>query len=110
MKIIDNMNTAHALSQISDSDFEMLVTLYLRHRHPHLAGLIRTGTNESGEPIKCRVDGILYVPESPPRCVAVAYTVTEQKELRRKWLGGKKGKTFEPGDIKKADEEFDAWR
>ena len=104
------MNTAHALSHIDDGDFETLVTLYLRYRHPHLAGLIRTGTNESGEPIKCRVDGILYVPGKPPRCVAVAYTVAEHKELRRKWLGGKKGRTYEPGDIKKADEEFDAWR
>lgn len=95
---------------MDDSDFDTLVTLYLRHRDPQLAGLIQTGINEQGEPIKCRVDGILHIPGDPPRCVAVAHTVSEQKEMNRKWLGGKKGKTYEPGDIKKADEEFEDWR
>lgn len=103
------MNTLRELITIDESDFEMLVTLYLRQLDPKLKGLIQTGINAEGKPIKCPVDSVLYVPGEPPQLVHVAATTYETPGLRRKWLGGSQGKKHEPGDIKKAEEEFKLW-
>lgn len=106
----NDMVTARALQEIDDADFEKLVTLYLRHRDSALAGVIRTGVNEFEKPIKCPVDGIVYMAGPPPQCVAIATTTAEHRELRRKWFGGKKGNYQEPGDIRKAQKEFADWK
>lgn len=99
-------DTIGALQAIGNSEFETLITWFLRRHDRQLALLIATGINEQGKPIPCKVDGILFVPGKPPRCVAVASTATKRKELPRKWLGGAKRK----GDIEKATEEFQPWR
>lgn len=102
-------STIEKLAVIDDSTFETLVILYLRQKEPSLSGLIQTGVNQKGESIKCKVDGILYDADSN-QCVSVASTVTELAGMKRKWLGGKKGRDYEKGDIAKADEEFAEWR
>lgn len=104
------MGTLDKLARIEESDFETLIALYLRRRDPKLKGLIQTGINAEGKSIKCPVDGIVYVPGVRPLIVNVAVTVYELPGLRRKWLGGPQGKKFEPGDIKKAEEEFAKWQ
>lgn len=100
------MDTKSALQSIGDGEFETLATWYLRRTNPDLAGLIATGINDEGKPIACRVDGILCVPGSPRRCVAVASTTVERKRLAGKWLGNKEDR----GDVEKALEEFQAWK
>jgi hypothetical protein len=82
------MDTKQAIALIDDNKFETLVALYLRNKYPGLARLIQTGINAEGESIKCRVDGIKYV-HGLNQCVAVACTVSEERQLKRKWLGGK---------------------
>jgi len=107
------MDTAQKLQIIEPTDFETLATSYLRNTKPEMCGLIHTGVNDKGAPIKCRVDGVLFIHGDPAYCVQVAYTKTESgSDLRRKWLGGKKarGKPPEIGDIAKAHEEFELWR
>lgn len=99
-------DTSYALQTIGASEFETVVTYFLRRRDSQLAGLITTGVNEEGKPIPCPVDGILYIPGDQPRCVAVASTTMSRQKLRGKWLGTKDDK----GDIKKAEEEFQEWR
>jgi hypothetical protein len=104
-------DTLQKLEEIEGSEFEHLATIYLRLTYPELIGLIQTGINNQGKPIKCRIDGVKFIHGNPPLCIAAAYTTTDDPELRRKWLGGKKGKgKEEPGDIKKANEEFNPWR
>ncbi|MGH9766346.1 MAG: hypothetical protein ACREAB_02835 [Blastocatellia bacterium] len=103
------MDTEQNLQNIEPADFETLATGYLRNTKPELRGLIHTGVNDKGAPIKCRVDGVLFIHGKPDYCVQVAYTKTEG-DLRRKWLGGPKGKQHEIGDIAKAHEEFKLWR
>lgn len=101
------MGTLKKLATIDESDFETLVARYLRQRDPQLKGLIQTGINAEGKSIKCPVDGVLYIPSDPPILVYVAVTVFEMGSgLRRKWLGGPKGKQPEPGDIKRAEDQF----
>lgn len=101
------MGTLEKLAAMDESDFETLVARYLRQRDPQLKGLIQTGINAGGKSIKCPVDGVLYVPGETPVLVYVAATVFEMGGgLRRKWLGGPKGKQPEPGDIKKAEDQF----
>src|ERR1044072_90493 len=104
------MSTGDKLLSISDTDFEILVARYIRRHNPKLRGLIQTGMNAEGNPIKCPVDGVIHVPGTPPELVHVAVTTHQPTEIRRKWLGGKKakGKT-ELGDIAKADQEFALW-
>ncbi len=100
------VETIHALQVIGASEFETLITCYLRRRDRQLAGLIATGINEQGRAIPCKVDGIVFVPSNPPCCIAVASTTTKRRELSRKWLGGANRK----GDIEKAAEEFQRWK
>jgi hypothetical protein len=100
-------DTLRALQDIDDGDFEELAVFFLRHRYPEFTGLKATGVNEKGRSIGCPVDAITYVPGNPPRCVALAATVTELRDLKQKWLGGKN----KIGDIEKAAvEEFQKWR
>jgi len=99
------MNTLRELQSISDDDFENLVTWYLRRHDASLAGLLATGINEDGKPVSCPVDGVLYIPGDPPRCVAVASTTYLRSRLREKWLGNSQDK----GDIQKAADEFSEW-
>lgn len=103
------MSTLDKLRAIDESDFETLVVLYLRLLNPRLKGLIQTGINAEGKSIKCPIDAVLYSPGDDPLLVHVAATVYELEGLRRKWLGGKKGQRYEPGDIQKAEDEFAAW-
>ena len=105
------MSTLEKLLTIrSDSDFETLVVIYLRRRKPELKGLIHTGINAEGQPIKCPVDAVLHVPGSPSELVHVAATIHRPSEIHRQWLGGKKAKGKpELGDIAKADQEFASW-
>lgn len=99
-------DTFQKLQSIDDGDFEELAIFFIRRRYPEFSGLKATGVNEKGRSIACPVDGIVHVPGDPPRCVALAATVTNAKDLRRKWLGGKN----ELGDIKKAAvKEFQKW-
>src|SRR5829696_5835969 len=102
----ESATTSHALGEINDGEFEILVAGYLRRHDPQLAGLIATGINEHGEAIPCRVDGILHIHGNPPRCIVVAATTTSRKELSRKWLGG----VNKRGDILKAVDEFQVWK
>jgi hypothetical protein len=103
------MGTLDELLTINDDDFEHLVVLYLRRREPALRGLIHTGLNAEGKPIKCPVDAVLEVVGPPRTLIHVAATIHKPKEIKRKWLGGKKGKYEEPGDIAKASTEFAKW-
>lgn len=106
------MDTGQKLQNVKPTDFETLATSYLRNTKPEMRGLIHTGVNDKGAPIKCRVDGVLFIHCNPAYCVQVAYTTTESgSDLWRKWLGGKKARgNPEIGDIAKADEEFKLWR
>jgi hypothetical protein len=101
--------TFEELQKIKDTDFETLAVLYLRRQNPKLRGLIHTGINAEGKVIKCPVDAVLHVIGTPPELVHVAATITDPAGIRRKWLGGKKGNEYEPGDIAKAHEEFEKW-
>jgi len=104
------METLEKLGAIDEADFETLVVLYLRQLKPELRSLIQTGINAKGKSIKCPVDAVLKVQAPQSRLVHVAVTVYEPEGIRRKWLGGKKARgKGEPGDIKKAEEEFDTW-
>ncbi|MGD1862276.1 MAG: hypothetical protein ACFB0E_20195 [Leptolyngbyaceae cyanobacterium] len=98
--------TFQKLQSINDGDFEEPAIFFIRRRHREFAGLKATGVNEKGRSIAYPVDGIVHVPGDPSRCVALAATVTDIKDLRRKRLGGKN----ELGDIKKAAvKEFQKW-
>lgn len=99
-------DTGSALQRIDASEFETLVTWYLRRSNTQLVGLIATGTNEEGKPVPCKVDGVVSVPDSPARCIAVAATTTKRKRLSGKWLGDESDR----GDIQKAIEEFQPWK
>lgn len=103
------METLEKLGAIDESDLETLVALYLRQQEPRLRGLIQTGINAEGKPIRCPVDGVLYVPGEQPRLIHIAVTAYEMAGVRRKWLGGSQGQKYEPGDIKKAEDEFAKW-
>ena len=94
------MSTREKLLTIDETDFETLVLLYLRRHNRNLRGLIHTGVNAEGRPIKCPVDGVLHVIGPPSELVHVAATIHNPTEIHRKWLGGKKAKDKpEPGDI-----------
>lgn len=105
-KICMNNDTVQKLKNIGSSEFEDLVSHFLRLTKPELASLLVTGINEIGKPIPYRVDGILFIDGNQPKCISVQSTTIDIKSLRAKWLGLPSQK----GDIQKAKDEFDSWK
>lgn len=95
--------TERALSAIVDASmFERLMTELLRDADPQLRALTHTGINDQGQPIPAPLDGFAMVENShPPKFIAVAHTVTKEKELPRKWLAAPGG-SKPVGDVLKA--------
>ncbi|MCK4691007.1 MAG: hypothetical protein KAT20_04320, partial [Desulfuromonadales bacterium] len=99
------MTTEEALEAITDEgEFEKLVTAVLRAADPAAySRLIHVGVNAQGKTIKAPVDG-LVLQGSGQKIAATAYTTTNNKSLRTKWL-----KLIE-GDVPKGISDLDTVR
>jgi len=82
------MNTAEALSRITDEGFfEELATAVLRAADPRYEAIVQTGVNAAGRTIRSPLDGICFERGAePPHMVAVHHTTTGRRRLRHKWL------------------------
>jgi len=78
--------TSLELAKLQPPVFEQLASDILRAHSPY-ESLIPVGLNEKGRPVAAPIDGICWIPgTSPPQGVLFAYTASDRKRLRAKWL------------------------
>jgi hypothetical protein len=79
-------STLRRLRALQPAIFEQLAN-HVLWVHPPYESLIPTGLNERGRPVPAPVDAFCWIPgTSPPQGVLFAYTATDRRKLREKWL------------------------